>query len=210
MGLRTSCFSRMNCIRDLLRSNRPLVDSRIQLAAIGKRTRSGSHSMENRHFAVPFEQGIRHVVLNRAGIPFVQADSKSLQTVRMFPTRVSMLAPGALPPVRISTPRLNRVMLAFPVLGLPIGLLVLVAGWWTDSSLLAVTGGTIIGLSISPDRYSKLEAVMEAMPFVRMFALLLTLRAGTTNFVGRSVERHDSTIVGADSRALEDAGSWIG
>jgi hypothetical protein len=35
------------------------------------------------------------------------------------------------------------------------------------------------------------EAVMEAMPFVGIFALLLTIRAGTTKIVGRSVERHD-------------------
>jgi hypothetical protein len=34
------------------------------------------------------------------------------------------------------------------------------------------------------------EAVMEAMPFVGIFALLFTLRTGTTKIVGRSFERH--------------------
>jgi hypothetical protein len=32
--------------------------------------------MENRHFAVPFEQGIHHVDLSRAGIPFVQREKE--------------------------------------------------------------------------------------------------------------------------------------
>jgi hypothetical protein len=34
------------------------------------------------------------------------------------------------------------------------------------------------------------EAVMEAMPFVGIFALLLMLRAGTTRIVDRCFERH--------------------
>ena len=60
---------------------------------------------------------------------------------RLFLEGISKLAPGALPPVRISTPVYDAA-----IWGTLVGVLVLIVGSCAGLPLLAVTGGSILGL----------------------------------------------------------------